>query len=279
MSPGGPRRSLGALRATASTRLPLLGRWPITSHLVRPSLLTPVTVAPSERLLDTALQAIDAARSVSLDALTDRLRDPARRAAASARTGDRIPGARSLLERLRRERLHSLPRRPAVWPGEHYRLLAALVALLAPRTVVEIGTATGMSALTMKAALPDDGTIVTFDVVPWNEYPQAVLEQGDFADGRLEQRYEDLSTPAGWQANADLLRRADFILVDALHDGVQERGFLRGFEEVGLAGAPIVMFDDIRLWGMLSFWQEIARPKLDLTSFGHWSGTGLVDYA
>ena len=23
---------------------------------------------------------------------------------------------------------------------------------------------------------------------------------------------------------------------------------------------------------------EIARPKLDLTSFGHWSGTGLVEW-
>ena len=42
---------------------------------------------------------------------------------------------------------------------------------------------------------------------------------------------------------------------------------------------PIVMLDDIRLWRMLSFWQDIPRPKLDLTSFGHWSGTGLVDYA
>src|ERR1019366_4398472 len=54
----------------------------------------------------------------------------------------------------------------------------------------------------------------------------------------------------------------------------QERGFVRGFEQIGLANGPIVMFVDIRLWGMLSFWQEIERPKLDLTSFGHWSGTG-----
>jgi len=31
---------------------------------------------------------------------------------------------------------------PTSWPGEHYKLLTALVALLAPSTVVEIGTAT-----------------------------------------------------------------------------------------------------------------------------------------
>jgi predicted O-methyltransferase YrrM len=167
----------------------------------------------------------------------------------------------------------------ALWPGEHYKLLSALVAVLAPKTVVEIGTATGMSALAMKTALPADGRLVTFDLVPWQGYSGGVLQTADFADGRLEQRSDDLSTPTGWQANADLLRGAGFIFVDARHDGAQERSFLRGFDEVGLASGPIVMFDDIRVWGMLEFWQEISRPKLDLTSFGHWSGTGLVDYA
>jgi|CZKG01.1.fsa_nt_gi predicted O-methyltransferase YrrM len=273
--------SLGTFRGTVASRLALFGRWPISAALMRPSLLTPVTSVPSERLLDTALRAVEAARSVSLEELTTRSRGrgPADPGPAGA-AGQSPPRGRSALARLRgREGLHSPPRRPGIWPGEHYRLLSALVALLAPKTVLELGTATGMSALTMKSALPEDGKIVTFDVVPWNRYPGALLRAEDFTDGRLEQRLEDLSTPAGWQANAELLRSADFILVDAAHTGVQERGFVRGFEQIGLANGPIVMFDDIRLWGMLSFWQEIERPKLDLTSFGHWSGTGLVDYA
>jgi predicted O-methyltransferase YrrM len=274
--------ALGDLRSIASSRLPLLARWPISGNRVRPSLLEPVSAVASERLLDVALQALAGARSVNLDELTARGLATRQRLASAAANGSRARGARpagSLLSRLRRQRLHSPPRHPESWPGEHYKLLAALVELLAPKTIVEIGTATGMSALTMKSALAPAGKIVTFDVVPWHHYQGAVLEQHDFTDGRLEQRLDDLSTPAGWQANAELLRRAEFILVDALHDGVQERGFLRGFEQIGLEAAPIVMFDDIRLWEMLSFWQEIARPKLDLTSFGHWSGTGLVDYA
>jgi predicted O-methyltransferase YrrM len=257
--------SLRSLRAAAGSRLPLFRRWPIVNPLVEPSLIAPVTGAPSERLLDIAVRAIDAARSVRLDWLTARGQDP-----------DRAPRSRSAPGRPRH---HSPPSDPNRWPGQHYKLLTALVELLGPRTVVEIGTATGMSALAMKAALPRDGKIVTFDPIPWQEYSRAVLRAEDFADGRLEQRLDDLSTQSGWSGNADLLQRAEFIFVDARHDGVQERDFLRGFDEVGLAGAPIVMFDDIRLWGMLSFWQEIARPKLDLTSFGHWSGTGLVDYA
>ena len=77
---------------------------------------------------------------------------------------------------------------------------------------------------------------------------------------------------------AETLRSAEFVFVDAKHDGKQERRFLRAFEE-GLAAGPIVMFDDIRLWKLLAVWREITRPKLDLTSFGHWAGTGLVDYS
>jgi predicted O-methyltransferase YrrM len=234
-----------ALRAAAGSRRQLFGRWPLTASRVEPSLIVPAVGSPSDRLLDTALRSVQAARSVDLRWLTARGQDGY----------------------------------PDVWPGEHYKLLAALVGLLRPKTIVEIGTATGMSALAMKAALPDDGKIVTFDLVPWQRQAGAVLRDDDLADGRIEQRLDDLSTPAGWRANADLLRRVEFIFLDAQHDGEQERNFLRGFDEVGLASGPIVMFDDIRLWRMLSFWQEITRPKLDLTSFGHWSGTGLVDYA
>ena len=41
---------------------------------------------------------------------------------------------------------------------------------------------------------------------------------------------------------------------------------------------PIGVFDDIRQWTMLAIWRAVQRPKLDLTSFGHWSGTGLIDW-
>lgn len=234
----------GALLVAASRRRRLLGRWPVETGHIEPSLALPLSGAPSERLLRLALEAVQRTSSVALDELV-------------ARSGDGLPN---------------------VWPGEHYRLLAGLVSCLQPKTIVELGTATGMSALAMKSTLGQDGTIVTFDLLPWNGYPRGVLRHEDFADGRLEQRLEDLSTPTGWRANTELLRSAELIFVDAKHDGAQERDFVRGFEEVGLDSAPVVVFDDIRVWRMLGFWQEVARPKLDLTSFGHWSGTGLVDY-
>ena len=44
------------------------------------------------------------------------------------------------------------------------RLLTALVAMLRPHSVLEIGTFTGYSALSMAEALPPDGRIVTCDI-------------------------------------------------------------------------------------------------------------------
>src|SRR5439155_814155 len=82
-------------------------------------------------------------------------------------------------------RMKDAPRWPDVWPGEHYKLLAALVRVLEPRTVIEIGTFQGLSALTLKKYLSPEGRLYTFDIVPWREVSGSALREGDFADDRL----------------------------------------------------------------------------------------------
>lgn len=166
----------------------------------------------------------------------------------------------------------------SVWPGEHYRLLAGLVQELQPEIVIEIGTATGASALALLARLPPNGRVITFDVVPWADYPEVVLKPSDFADGRLSQETDDVTTPIGFGKHLDLFRSADMVFVDAAKDGVMEARLIDLFTQTKFIGEPLVVFDDIRLWNMLSVWSDIERPKLDLTTFGHWSGTGLVQW-
>ncbi len=201
--------------------------------------------AASDRLLDVGLAAAQAARTVDLTHLHERLAGP--------------------------------PFWPSVWPGEHYRLLAALGQVLTPRTIIEIGTATGLSALALRAGAPA-ATVATFDIVPWAEYPGTALREDDFADGRLVQHLDDLSQPAGVDTHRDLLRSASLIFIDAAKDGEQESRFLELLRAVDYEAPPVVVFDDIRQWKMLAIWRAIELPKLDLTSFGHWSGTGLVDF-
>jgi predicted O-methyltransferase YrrM len=202
---------------------------------------------PSPALIELALKLADRARGIDLGWLCERL--PA----------DGI-------------------RYPEIWPGEHYRLLAAAVDVLRPRLVIEIGTAEGLSALAMRQYLPPEGRLVTFDVVPWRTYPDVRLTDADFADGRLEQRVEDLSDPAVFAANAGRLRDAGLVFMDAAKDGQLEQVLLDHFETLRFVQPSLFILDDVRLWNMLRIWRSVTRPKLDLTSLGHWSGTGLIEW-
>ena len=63
------------------------------------------------------------------------------------------------------EETRSATRAPTMMVGTlEGRLLTALVAMHRPRSVLEIGTFTGYSALSMAEALPADGRIVTCDI-------------------------------------------------------------------------------------------------------------------
>ena len=120
--------------------------------------------------------------------------------------------------------------------------------------------------------------MVTFDIIPWSQYPGVCLTASDFSDGRLEQKLDDLSDRAGFQKNQSLIEAADLIFLDAAKDGVQEQLFLDNFAGAHFTKAPVIVCDDIRVWNMLKIWRDVRRPKLDLTSFGHWSGTGLIHW-
>jgi predicted O-methyltransferase YrrM len=202
---------------------------------------------PSQRLIDLALDASGRARSIDLEPLQNRTKD---------------------------EFVN-------IWPGEHYRLLGGLISALQPKLVLEVGTGGGLSALVIAAHLPPGGRLVTYDVYHWQK-PSAgwpsYLREDDFSDGKIEFRQADLSNSEQFATNLDLLQEADLIFIDASKDGAFEDALLGRFEDVSFRHSPIVMFDDIRVWNMLATWRRLARPKLDLTSFGHWSGTGLVDW-
>lgn len=176
------------------------------------------------------------------------------------------------------ERSKYAPYYVEIWPGEHYKLLAAIVSIIKPKLVIEIGTFTGASALSMLKSLPSEGKLVSFDIMAWFEVPGTILTNEDFADGRLEQRLGDLADPLVFENNRELLKDADIIFVDGPKNINFEKGFLNNIEKLMFTKSPLFIFDDIRIWNMLTIWRTIKKPKVDLTSFGHWSGTGLVDW-
>lgn len=175
-------------------------------------------------------------------------------------------------------RMPSAPFWPDYWPGEHYRLLAAFVRVLAPRIVIEIGTHTGLSALSLKRYLPDNAVLYTFDVVPWKQIPGTCLRDEDFHDGRLKQIVADLSQPDGFNEHRDKIASAPLMFIDGPKDKLFEPAFLSNLRRLTFSKPAYLVFDDIKDWNMLGVWRGIEAPKLDITSFGHWTGTGIVEW-
>jgi predicted O-methyltransferase YrrM len=201
---------------------------------------------PTKRLLDVALGAANRARSVEF----------------------RIFSGRPSKE----------PRWFEIWPGEHYKLLAGLVAELGARRVIEIGATTGMGTLALSEALPADGQVTIFGPTPWRDFPDTWLAEKDFATGRIRQEVADLASPEVIARFSEAFETAEFILIDGPRDPAAYPKLIEALASIGLPNDPIVIFDNVRALDMIEAWRGLARPKLDLTSFGHWSGTGLVDW-
>jgi predicted O-methyltransferase YrrM len=163
-----------------------------------------------------------------------------------------------------------------VFPGEHYRLLYALTKNLAPTNIIEIGTYTGMSAAALLGAMPEGCKLTTFDVIAWNQF-QSHLSDADFTSGRIVQRLDDLSDSSTFGRYVDLFNQSQLIFCDAPKDGVFEKKFMTNLKQLKPKANCLLVLDDIRVMNMIDVWRSIQSPKLDLTSFGHWSGTGLVD--
>lgn len=163
-----------------------------------------------------------------------------------------------------------------VFPGEHYRLLLVLARNVAKRNIIEIGTFTGMSAACMLEGMPAGCKLTTFDLLPWRQF-RSHLEAEEFEKGRIEQVLEDLSNPTIFAKRRHLFESAELIFCDAPKDGVFERTFLANLTTVKPTSTCLLVLDDTRLLNMVDVWRAIRSPKMDLTSFGHWSGTGLID--
>jgi len=171
----------------------------------------------------------------------------------------------------------SMARLINVWPGEHYKLLAGLIDTLKPETVIEIGTTDGASTLSMKSQLSVTGKITTYDPAPWNEYPGTGLSNADF-DRQLQQKITDLTDPAQANAERALIEQADIIYVDSQNDVQMANELCQLFDSLSFDKTPIIIFNEIRTLPMLKTWRNIQHAKLDMTSFGHWTGTGLVEW-
>jgi caffeoyl-CoA O-methyltransferase len=119
------------------------------------------------------------------------------------------------------------------------RFLTALVAMLRPRSVLEIGTFTGYSALSMAEALPPGGRIVTCDI----SEEHAAIARKHIGAGPYADRIEIRVGPA-IDTIADLPGPFDLVFIDA-----DKAGYLAYYEATlpKLSPDGVIAVDNV-LW-------------------------------
>lgn len=159
-----------------------------------------------------------------------------------------------------------------LWPGEHYRLLAGLARAARVTKAVEIGTYQGPGAMALRAG---GCAVTTFDIIAWSDIPGSFLRTEDFGT-ELRQVLADLADYADYEANRHILSAAELIFVDGPKDGAFEQAFLPRLVRDFAKSGKILVVDDVRLPVMAPLWSRLDVPKIDATSLGHWSGTGIA---
>ena len=158
-----------------------------------------------------------------------------------------------------------------IWPGEHYRLLRGISEVLQPRITVEIGTWVGMSTLALSKF---SKRTISYDIRDWRSFKQTFFTESDFLNG-IEQRVGDLTNVEFFRQEIEIFKNADLIFLDAPKDGIFEYKFLDLLIPNLKLGA-ILILDDIKFVNMLKIWENLEYQRIDLTSFGHSTGTGVV---
>lgn len=188
-----------------------------------------------------------------------------------------VQKARALnLEDLRR-RIMTPPYFAEIWPGEHYKLLAGLVMTINPKIVIEIGTKEGLATLSLRKYLHDNSRLYTFDIIKWHEKPQTHLTNEDFQEGKITQYTDDISLKENFEIHSDLISKSEFLVLNIIK-GSCENKILEMLKTINFRKKPYLIIDGIRTFHLMKIWRNLKMPKLDLTSFGHWAGTGLVEW-
>lgn len=147
---------------------------------------------------------------------------------------------------------------------EHYKLISYLSTQFNDSLLLDVGTYKGCSSLALSYNKSNE--IISFDIIHdlkrLSGYPENVSY---IVDDILKDSYS-------W-----MIIKSPFIVLDTFHDGTFEALFYSRLKSLEFKG--YLLLDDIYLnKEMIEFWNSIEEDKLDLSSVGHHSGTGLVTF-
>lgn len=152
---------------------------------------------------------------------------------------------------------------------QHYKLLAFLSSQFNNKSIIDIGTHRGSSALAL--TYNKTNQIHSFDII--DKMQQHKIQNVSFY-------IENIFSALGFQKYKDLILNAPLIVLDVdPHDGKTELDFFYLLQMCDYKG--LLFVDDIWHFKPMrdEFWYHIpSNQKYDLTPFGHFSGSGLISF-
>lgn len=153
-----------------------------------------------------------------------------------------------------------------------YRLYSYISTLFNNITILDIGTNQGRSAVALSHN--PNNHVISYDIqdhIHRRDYKLFTKTNMEF---HVKNVLDDI-TPEFIQS-----KNVQFVMIDICHTGPPERMIMDKLWESGFRG--VVLLDDI--WhpeqqyrdGMQKMMNALPWRKYDITSFGHWSGTGLI---
>ena len=165
-----------------------------------------------------------------------------------------------------------------------YRLLAYLSCYFNNKLILDIGTCTGTSALAL--SFNQKNRVISFDTVE----RQAILIESKIntinnvwlKDEGFKVFYlnniDFIISKDFMKSFSSFLLVSDLILLDIDHSGIKEKQIYDFLVKNNYKG--ILLLDDIiQFDGIINLWKSIDKKKYDLTKYGNFCGTGLVDFS
>jgi predicted O-methyltransferase YrrM len=157
--------------------------------------------------------------------------------------------------------------------GSHYTLLKAICKITNAKKVIDIGTYTGMSAISFL----DAGCMVkSFDIVSPFQFEDCILLPEDLNRSKIELINANLFDDIVFSNYKSELINSDIIFLDGPKFGGFEEKILPKILKLDFKQDTIIIVDDIYMKSMKVLWDSLECPRIDLALFGHVSGTGIL---
>lgn len=155
---------------------------------------------------------------------------------------------------------------------QEYRLYSYLTTFFDNTTILDIGTCNGTSAVALSHN--PSNKVISYDIVKQQYMGSThVIHSKHNIKFNIKNVFDDL--------NEELVSKCKIVMIDIDHYETVEREIINRLKELKFSG--LIILDDITNHPdpeinrcMNRLWNNIEGNKINVTKYGHWSGTGII---